>query len=75
MTKLYCVLCHGFCNAVLSLEAMKPSKLKRHLYSKHPQHAGKDLSFFGLKRQKLICHGYYEQQNKALVETSALEIV
>ena len=34
------VLCH----AVLS--AMKPLKLKRHLETKHPEHAKKDLDFF-----------------------------
>ena len=54
MTKLQCVLC----NAVLSVEAMKPSKLKRHLNTKHPEHVEKNLSFFEhkeltLKRQKL----------------------
>ena len=54
MTKLQCVLC----NAVLSVEAMKPCKLKRHLNTKHPEHEEKNLSFFEgkkltLKRQKL----------------------
>ena len=36
MTKPQCVLC----NAVLIVEAMKPSKLliKRHLNTKHPEH-------------------------------------
>ena len=41
-TKPQCVLC----NVVLSVEATKPSELKRHHDSKHPQHTGKDLSFF-----------------------------
>ena len=54
---------------------MKPSKLKRHLDSKHAQHAGKNLSFFqrneaSLKRQKLDSEGYFQQQNKALIEAS-----
>ena len=37
-----CVLCH----AVLSAESMKPSKLKRHLETKHPELTKKDLYFF-----------------------------
>ena len=54
---------------------MKPCKLKNHLDSKHPQHVGKDRSFFQrneatLKRQKLDFEGYFQQQNKALVEAS-----
>ena len=78
MTKPQYVLC----NAVLSVEAMKPSKLKRHLNTKHPKHVEKNLSFFegkelALKRQKLDSKRYFQQQNKALVEASyeaALEI-
>ena len=51
-----CVLC----NVVLSAESMKPSKLKRHLETKHSQQAKKDVAFFhryeaGLKRQRLDC--------------------
>ena len=69
-------------NAVLSVEAMKPRKLKRHLNTKHPEHGEKNLSFFegkelALKRQKFDFKGYFQQQNKALVEASyeaALEI-
>ena len=61
MQKLPCVLCR---NAVLSVEVMKPRKLKRHLYSKRPLHAGKDRSFFqyndiGLKEQKFDSHDYF----------------
>ncbi|CAI9723201.1 Hypothetical predicted protein [Octopus vulgaris] len=37
--KPQCVLCH----AVPSAVSMKPSKLKRHLETKHPEHAKKDL--------------------------------
>ena len=49
--KPQCVLC----NAVLSGVSMKPSKFKRHLETKHPNHVTKDLEFFqrheaGLKR-------------------------
>ena len=63
------------CNAVLSVEAMKRSKLKRHLNTKHPEHVEKNVSFFegkelALKRQKLDSKGYFQQQNKALVEAS-----
>ena len=61
MTKPQCVLC----NAVLSVESMKPSKLKRHLNTKHPEHVEKNLSFFEgkeltLKRQKLDSKGYFQ---------------
>ena len=69
LTKPQCVLC----SVVLSVEAIKPSKLKGHLDSKHPQHVGKDLSFFQgneaiSKRQNFDSQGYFRQQNKALVE-------
>ena len=40
--KPQCVLC----SVVLSAESMKPSKLKRHLETKHSQHAKKDVAFF-----------------------------
>ena len=69
--KLQCVLCY----AVLSNEAMKPSKLKRHLLKKHPEYLGKNLSYFktrkmSLKRQKLDSSGYFHQQSSACVEAS-----
>ena len=71
MTKPQCVLC----NAVLSVKAMKPTKLKRHLNTKHPEHVEKNLSFFEgkkltLKRQKLDFKEYFQKQNKVLVEAS-----
>ena len=64
-----CVLC----NAVLSNKAMKPSKLKRHLQQKHPEHEDKDLWFFqtqklSLKWLKLDARGYFQQQSTASVE-------
>ena len=60
ITKPQCVLC----NAVFSVEAMKPNKLKRHLDTKHPEHVEKNLSFFEhkeltLKRQKLDSKGHF----------------
>lgn len=66
-----CVLC----NAVLSSESMKPSKLKRHLETKHAEHSKKDLSFFqrheaGLKRQRLEPTGKCQQQNTATLQAS-----
>ena len=50
--KPQCVLC----NAARKAELMKPSKIKRHLETKHTNHVTKDLKFFrrhqgGLKRQ------------------------
>ena len=69
--KSQCVLCY----AVLSNEAMKPSKLKRHLQQKHPEHMEKDLTFFqrqklSLKRQILNASGYFCQQSTASVQAS-----
>ena len=66
MTKPQRVLC----NAVLSVEAMKHSKLKRHLNTKHPERVEKNLSFFEhkkltLKRLKLDSKGHFQQQSKA----------
>ena len=63
--KPQCVLCY----IVLSNEAMKPSKLKRHLQQKHPEHVEKDLNFFerqklSLKRQNWILVDIFK--NKAL---------
>ena len=68
MTKPQCVLC----NAVLSVEAMKSSKLKRHLNTKHPEHVEKNLSFFEgkeltLKRHKLDYKGFFSSKTKPLL--------
>ena len=76
--KPQCVLC----NVILSVESMKPSKLIRHLKTKHSEHAEKDLEFFrrretSLKRQRLDPTGNYQQQSTAVVEASyvvALEV-
>ena len=76
--KPQCVLC----NVVLSAEPMKPFQLKRHLKTKHPQHAEKDVAFFqryeaGLKRRRLDCTESFNQSNVTAMEASyviALEI-
>jgi hypothetical protein len=44
-----CVLCYE----LLSNEAMKPSKLRRHLESKHKEHATKSIEFLKNKQQEL----------------------
>ena len=72
----------GLCSVVLSAELMKSLKLKRHLETKHSQHAKKNVAFFrrheaGLKRQRLNCTGSFNQSNVATIEASyvvALEI-
>ena len=61
---------------------MKLFQLKRHLKTKHPQHAEKDVAFFqryeaGLKRQRLDCTESFNQSNVTAMESSyviALEI-
>jgi hypothetical protein len=47
--KPQCVIC----GEVLSRESMKPSKLNRHLLSKHPKEADKPLDFFERKGKTL----------------------
>ena len=69
--KLQCVLCMK----VLSPESMKPSKLKRHLETKHTDCKDKDLSFFErkancVKRSRMDSSGVFQQQNRAAVEAT-----
>ena len=69
--KAQCVVC----NETLSAESMKPSKLKRHLETRHPEILSKDPSFFkrmgnGLKRSRLDTTGVYSQQSIACIEAS-----
>ena len=69
--KPHCVLCCFF----LSNEAMKPSKLKRHLQQKHSMHVENDLDFFQrlkllLKRQKLDACEYFQEQSPASLMAS-----
>uniref|UniRef100_H3B3H2 Uncharacterized protein n=1 Tax=Latimeria chalumnae TaxID=7897 RepID=H3B3H2_LATCH len=49
--KAKCVLCH----AILSVESMKPNKLKRHLETQHKEHVGKPKSFFQRRKDELAC--------------------
>ncbi|XP_045109127.1 zinc finger BED domain-containing protein 5-like [Portunus trituberculatus] len=78
VVKPQCVICHK----ILTAESLRPSKLRLHLETKHPQHVGKDRSFFSrqelnMKRQRLDASGSFHQQNAAVVEASflvALEI-
>ena len=69
--KPQCVIC---CD-MLSGESMKPSKLKRHLETRHPEYLEKDPSFFKrkedvLKRSRLDTTGAYHQQSFACIEAS-----
>ena len=69
--KPQCVLCMK----VLSPESMKPSKLKRHLETKHTDRKDKDLSFFErkancVKRSRMDSSGVFQQQNRAAVEAT-----
>ena len=60
---------------VLSSESMKPSKLKRHLETKHVDCKNKDLSFFmrnanRAKRSRIDTSGAFQQQYRAAVEAT-----
>ena len=66
-----CVIC---CE-VLSMECMKPSFLKRHQHSCHPDLKSKSTASFkqsedGLKRARLDRSGFFSQQNKAGLRAS-----
>ena len=72
MTKLWSILFHAFCNAILSLEAIK--YIQAPPLFQNPQHAENDLIFFrhfevNLNRQKFDFKDYCKQQNQAIVET------
>ena len=54
---------------------MKPSKMKRHLTSCHPEHANKDGEFFKykaqvMKRMRLDADGQFQSQTKSAIEVS-----
>jgi predicted CoA-binding protein len=56
-----CVLCYK----LLSNEATKPSKLRRHLESKHKEHATKSITFLKNKEQEL-------RQSRKLIKKIAM---
>jgi len=69
--KPQCVLC----SEVLASTSLKPSKLKRHLESKHPSSINKDLDFFKrqaeqLHKSRLDDTGMFSQNNKAGLKAS-----
>ena len=73
VVKSQCVIHHK----ILTVESLRPSKLRLHLETKHPQHVGKDRSFFirqelNMKRQRLDASGSFHQQMFAVVEASFL---
>ena len=73
VVKPQCVICHK----ILTAESLRPSKLRLHLKTEHPQHVDKDRSFFSrqelnMKRQRLDASGSFHQQNAAVVEASFL---
>ncbi|XP_068204583.1 SCAN domain-containing protein 3-like [Palaemon carinicauda] len=61
--KPQCVIC---CE-VLSNESMKSNKLKRHLTSKHPQHALQERAFFERKEAALKRQRFETPDNPAVV--------
>ncbi|XP_063856105.1 zinc finger BED domain-containing protein 5-like [Scylla paramamosain] len=55
-----CVLCLN----ILAMDSMKPSKLKRHLETQHPEHVGKSLEFFKRRLDE------FNKQRRAFMKTS-----
>ncbi|XP_042228630.1 zinc finger BED domain-containing protein 5-like [Homarus americanus] len=69
--KPQCVLCFK----VLGNDSMRPSKVKHHLMTIHPQYAQRDTDFFrrherSLEKQKLDESGAFQQQTVSVVEAS-----
>ena len=69
--KPQCVIC----STVLSSESMKPSKLKRHFETNHPQYSYKDSSTFktmgnSLKKRRFDACGEHQQTSKAVTQAS-----
>lgn len=63
------------CNKVLTIESMKPSKLKEHFERSHSQFAEKDIAFFkrkedALKNARMDSSGYFFQSTEAGLEAS-----
>uniref|UniRef100_UPI00358EA1AE protein FAM200C-like n=1 Tax=Myxine glutinosa TaxID=7769 RepID=UPI00358EA1AE len=66
-----CVICYK----TLSNDAMRPTRLERHLRTTHPELADKSQAFFvakreALKRAKLDSSGTFRQQTSKIVEAS-----
>ena len=66
-----CVICYK----TLSNDAMRPSRLKRHLETAHPALANKRKAFFlaksqSLKKAKLDSSGAFQQLSSSIVEAS-----
>ena len=64
--KPQCVIC----DKVLGVDSLRPSKLKIHLESNHPQHKDKDVAYFQrladrVKRRRLDADGVVLVQNAA----------
>ena len=69
--KPQCVIC----DKVLGVDSLRPSKLKIHLESNHPQHKDKDVTYFQrladrIKRRRLDADGVVHAQNAAGIEAS-----
>jgi len=70
--KPQCVICH----VVLSNDALRPSRLERHLTTAHPMLKGKLKEFFVAKKYSLISKmkivhtGEFQQNNEKIVEAS-----
>ena len=65
------------CGKVLGNQSMKPSLLKRHFDSVHPEHSDKDHDFFrrkenAMKRARFDGSGSFQQQSTAAVKASYL---
>ncbi|XP_060882058.1 zinc finger BED domain-containing protein 5-like [Metopolophium dirhodum] len=69
--KPQCVICH----VVLSNDALRPSRLERHLTTAHPMLKGKPKEFFVAKnnsssKMKIDHTGEFQQNNEKIVEAS-----
>ena len=69
-----CVTCYE----ELSNDALRPSRLKRHLETKHPAHQSKSLAFFqnkdSFKKTKILSADSFCQSSSAEVVKASFEI-